>query len=54
MHVDAITGTIEGEIAAEECYLAFRAGGLRRHQELADALALRAAYRAVRKELIDV
>jgi hypothetical protein len=49
VNVDAITGTIIGELAAEECYRALRkrgGRGLCRHHALADALALRAAYMA--------
>lgn len=45
-NVDAITGTITGELAAEECYRSLEARGLGRHHALADALALRAAYMA--------
>lgn len=44
INVDAITGTITGELAAEECYRSLRARNLGRHHALADALALRAAY----------
>jgi hypothetical protein len=47
VNVNPITGTITGELAAEECFLALgqRGGrGLKRHHALADALALRAAY----------
>ncbi len=47
VNVNSITGTITGELAAEECFreLGKRCGrGLKRHHALADALALRAAY----------
>ena len=47
VNVNSITGTITGEMAAEECFreLGKRSGrGLKRHHALADALALRAAY----------
>jgi hypothetical protein len=47
VNVNSITGTITGELAAEECFRALgqRGGrGLKRHHALADALALRAAY----------
>ncbi|WP_293603781.1 hypothetical protein [Polaromonas sp. UBA4122] len=47
VNVNPITGTITGELAAEECFRALgqRGGrGLKRHHALADALALRAAY----------
>jgi hypothetical protein len=46
--VGALTGTPEGDIAAEECHRELRRQGLSRHHALADALALRAAYVAVR------
>lgn len=39
-----VTGTIDGEFAAEECFRSLANRGLRRHHALADALALRAAY----------
>jgi uncharacterized protein (DUF2384 family) len=47
-NVNALTGTIDGEMAAEECYQALSRRGLQRHHALADALALRAAYVAVK------
>jgi len=46
--VGALTGTIHGELAAEECYRALKARGLGRHHALADAHALRAAYIATK------
>ncbi|MDP1740977.1 hypothetical protein [Polaromonas sp.] len=45
-NIDAISGTITGELAAEECYRSLKTRGLARHHALADALALRAAYLA--------
>lgn len=51
VNVHPITGTIDGELAAEACFreLGKRGGrGLKRHHALADALALRAAYMAVK------
>lgn len=51
VNVNPITGTITGELAAEACFRALgrRGGrGLKRHHALADALALRAAYMAVK------
>lgn len=51
VNVNSITGTIDGELAAEACLceLGKRGGrGLQRHHALADALALRAAYVAVK------
>lgn len=48
MDIDSITGRIEGKLAAEASWLEssiYR--GLERHHALADALALRAAWRAV-------
>lgn len=47
-NIDSITGRVEGELAAEASWLEsslYR--GLNRHHALADALALRAAWRAV-------
>ncbi|MDP2448149.1 hypothetical protein [Polaromonas sp.] len=44
--IDAITGTITGELAAEACYRDLMARSITRHHALADALALRAAYSA--------
>lgn len=50
--VDAITGTITGELAAEETFRELDVvRGLRRHHALADAHALRAAYRAAVRPL---
>ena len=44
VNVDSITGTIEGELAAEASYREIAGRGLKRHHSLADALALRASY----------
>ena len=44
--VSPLTGTIDGELAAEECFRGMANRGLRRHHALADALAVRAAYLA--------
>ena len=44
LNVALRTGTRPGVLAAEDCYRALAACGLRRHHALADALALRAAY----------
>lgn len=44
VNVSSITGTIEGELAAEASYRETGRRGLRRHHSLSDALALRAAY----------
>jgi hypothetical protein len=46
--VGALTGTIHGEVASEECYRALNGRGLGRHHALADAHALRAAYIATK------
>jgi hypothetical protein len=46
--VGPLTGSPEGEIAAEECFRELRRRGLGRHHALADANALRAAYIAVK------
>ena len=48
LNVDKVTGTLEGELAAEECFRDLAKRGLMRHHALADALALRAAYIAVK------
>ncbi|MBI5270763.1 MAG: DUF2384 domain-containing protein [Burkholderiales bacterium] len=47
-NVNALTGTIDGELAAEECFRGLAKRGVQRHHALADALALRAAYLAVK------
>lgn len=47
-NINQLTGTIDGELAAEECFRGLAARRLRRHHALADALALRAAYVAVK------
>jgi hypothetical protein len=52
VNIGALTGSPEGEIAAEECYRELRRRGLSRHHALADALALRAAYVAVKTSAI--
>ena len=44
VNVNAITGTIHGEMAAEACFRELSKRGIKRHHALADALALRAAY----------
>lgn len=44
VNVNVITGTIEGELAAEASFRETAKRGLKRHHSLADALALRAAY----------
>jgi hypothetical protein len=48
INVGALTGSPEGEIAAEACFRELRRRGLSRHHALADASALRAAYIAVK------
>lgn len=52
VNVNSITGTIIGELAAEACFRELGARGLKRHHALADALALRAAYVAVKAEAL--
>lgn len=49
VNVNALTGTMTGERAAEDCYHDLMKRGLNRHHALADALALRAAYLAVKE-----
>lgn len=48
VNVDKLTGTITGELAAEESYRETSRRGLTRHHALGDALALRRAYIAAR------
>lgn len=52
VNVGVLTGTIDGEIAAEECLRELGTRGLQRHHALADALALRAAYMAVKDKAL--
>lgn len=53
LDIDRITGAIEGELAADERFREMqRTRGLSRHHALADALALRAVYLAVRSEVL--
>jgi len=52
VNVNVLTGTIDGEIAAEECFRGLGKRGLHRHHALADALALRAAYIAVKNKAL--
>lgn len=52
VNVNVLTGTIDGEIAAEECFRELKKRGLHRHHALADALALRAAYIAVKNKAL--
>ena len=52
VNVGAMTGSPEGELAAEDCYRELRRRGLSRHHALADALALRAAYLAAKASAI--
>lgn len=56
VNVGALTGSPEGEIAAEECFRApeLRRRGLSRHHALADAHALRAAYMAVKSVAVEM
>lgn len=51
--VDPLTGTITGELAAEECYRGLAHRGLYRHHALADALALRAAYLRAKTKILE-
>jgi hypothetical protein len=52
--VGALTGSPEGEIAAEECFRELSRRGLSRHHALADANALRAAYIAVKAVALEM
>lgn len=49
-NVYAVTGTAEGERAAEVCFTLMRARGLERHHALADAHALAYAYASVTRQ----
>ena len=53
INIDALTGTIQGELAAEECFREQAKRGLARHHALADALALRAAYISAKGIVMD-
>ena len=48
VNVNSLTGSVEGELAAEACFREVGRRGLQRHHALADALALRAAYLRVK------
>jgi hypothetical protein len=54
VNVDKLTGTIIGELAAEESYRETSRRGLSRHHALGDALALRQAYLAAREEALRI
>ncbi|MBB2487006.1 hypothetical protein H5407_17390 [Mitsuaria sp. WAJ17] len=54
VNIGALSGSPTGEIAAEECFRDLRKRGLGRHHALADALALRAAYQAVKALAMNV
>lgn len=51
--IGALTGSPEGEMAAEECFRSLYRRGLGRHHALADALALRAAYAAIKTSALE-
>lgn len=53
-NINRLTGTIHGELAAEECFRGLATRGLRRHHALADALALRAAYVVVKSSATEL
>ncbi len=48
LNIDRLTGTLTGELESEECFRSLARRGIGRHHALADALALRAAYLAVK------
>lgn len=53
INIDVLTGTFVGEDAAETCFRELsRTRNLHRHHALADALALRAAYLAVKADTL--
>lgn len=49
VNVGALNETLEGELAAEECFREMHRRGLARHHALTDANALRAAYLAAER-----
>ena len=54
VNIAPLTGTLVSELAAEQCFEELVSRGLARHHALADALALRAAYLAVRRRSLQV
>jgi hypothetical protein len=50
VNIGDLTGTPDGENAADECFQLMHKRGLARHHALADAMALRAAYIAVTRQ----
>jgi hypothetical protein len=48
LNIDLLTGTIDGQLAAEHAYRMLSKRGIGRHHALADALALRAGYMSVK------
>jgi hypothetical protein len=48
VNIGGLSGSPEGELAAEACYRELALRGLARHHALADAIALRASYAAVK------
>lgn len=52
VNVSPITDTIDGALAAEACYQDIGKRGFHRHHALADALALRSAYIAVKTKIL--
>jgi hypothetical protein len=52
VNIGTLTGAVNGDLAAEEFFRQVARRGLRRHHALADALALRAAYQAVKADLL--
>lgn len=52
VNIAGITGSMEGELAAQACYREIGRRGLRRHHALADGLALRAAYLRVKDSAV--
>ena len=52
INIGPITGGVDGELAAEEVFRELKKRGLSRHHALADALALRASFVAVREQML--
>lgn len=48
LNIDLLTGTVEGQLAAEDAYRLLSKRGIGRHHALADAWALRAVYVSVK------
>ena len=53
INIGQLTGGVDGELAAEEAFRDLKTKrGLNRHHALADAIALRAAFMAIREQML--